>query len=298
MSSLAHRWSQNPFHLDSALHRVFLVCFVMSCSYLAARLGDFLVIRPELVWPFWPGCAFLVAVLLLTRRRVWPELLAAGMTGFVLYDLQAGLTMRSIALLILADAIEVLIAVAGVRYAFGGIPHLDSVRSLAKYSLFAVVLAPVSVATIGASAFGGDYWLTWRTNFLTEAGAMLTLAPAILSWVGTGFAWAKQSKGYYLEAALLLSGLTALGYGTFVASGGSSLPASLYSLVPFLLWSALRFGIMGISTSMLVVSFLSILGAIHGRGPFTASTPLNNVLSLQLFLLFGRDSVHGSGRSG
>ena len=37
---------------------------------------------------------------------------------------------------------------------------------------------------------------------------------------------------------------------------------------------------------MIVVAFLSIWGAVHGRGPFTGSTPLDNVLSLQLFLLF------------
>jgi len=42
----------------------------------------------------------------------------------------------------------------------------------------------------------------------------------------------------------------------------------------------------GISTSMIVVAFLSIWGAVHGRGPFTGAEPLNNVMSLQLFLLF------------
>jgi PAS domain S-box-containing protein len=43
---------------------------------------------------------------------------------------------------------------------------------------------------------------------------------------------------------------------------------------------------MGISTSMIVVAFLSIWGAVHGRGPFTGAEPLNNVVSLQLFLFF------------
>jgi PAS domain-containing protein len=37
---------------------------------------------------------------------------------------------------------------------------------------------------------------------------------------------------------------------------------------------------------VIVVAFLSIWGAVHGRGPFTGSTALDNVLSLQLFLLF------------
>jgi PAS domain S-box-containing protein len=37
---------------------------------------------------------------------------------------------------------------------------------------------------------------------------------------------------------------------------------------------------------MILVAFLSIWGAVHERGPFTGPTPLSNVLSLQLFLLF------------
>jgi PAS domain S-box-containing protein len=37
---------------------------------------------------------------------------------------------------------------------------------------------------------------------------------------------------------------------------------------------------------MIVVAFLSIWGAVHGRGPFTGAEPLNNVVSLQLFLFF------------
>ena len=66
----------------------------------------------------------------------------------------------------------------------------------------------------------------------------------------------------------------------------SSPPALLYSLLPFLLWSALRFGMTGINTSMMVVAFLSIWGAIHGRGPFTGSEPLDTVMSLQPSLFF------------
>jgi PAS domain S-box-containing protein len=256
------------------------------------------VLRPEMVWPLWPGCAFLVAVLLLTPRKIWPILIAAGFAGFVLYDLQAGLTLRSTAWLILSDTIEVLIAALGVSYSFEGVPRLNSVKSLAKYSFFAIILAPLSAAFIGTVAFGGNDWTRSRIDFFTEALALLTLTPAILSWVSTKREWARKPRAFYVEAAALIAGLVLLGYVAFMAPGRSSLPALLYSLLPFLLWSALRFGSMGISTSMVAfgsmgistsmvaVAFLSIWGAVHGRGPFTGSGPLHNVLSLQLFLFF------------
>src|SRR5215475_8490375 len=82
-------------------------------SYLAAELGGLLVLRPQMIWPLWPGCAFLVAVLLLVPRKTWPIFLTAGLAGFILYDLQTGLAIRFFALLILADVVEILTVVFG-----------------------------------------------------------------------------------------------------------------------------------------------------------------------------------------
>jgi PAS domain S-box-containing protein len=277
--------SRSKADLDSRLHPGVLACFIATLSYFAARGGGALMLRPQMVWPLWPGCALLVAVLLLVPRKVWPTLIAAGLAGFVLYDLQTGLPIRSIILLILADTVEILIAALGVSYFLEGVPRLSSLNALSNYLFFAVILAPISAALFSAFAFGGDYWTSWRINFFTEALALLTLTPAVLSWVSSGSAWAQKSRAYYFEAASLIAVLVLLGYITFAASKGSS-PVLLYSLVPFLLWSALRFGSMGISTSMVVVGFLSIWGTIHGRGPFTGPDPLKDVFSLQVFLLF------------
>jgi PAS domain S-box-containing protein len=271
---------------DSALRMVLLVCIVAGVSYFSARVGGALILKPQMVWPLWPGCALLVAVLLLLPSKLWPILVPAGFAGFVVYDLQAGVSVRSTALLIMADTIEVLTAAVGIRYSFGGVPQLNSLKALAKYSVFGLIFAPLSVTVVGAVAMSGDYWTHWRISFFSEALAFLTLAPAIWSWFDKEKAWLRKSRTYYLEAAALLATLILLGYFTFIAPVKSSQPVLLYSLLPFFLWSALRFGSLGITNSMVVVAFLSIWGAIHGRGPFTGAEPLRNVLSLQLFLFF------------
>jgi len=278
--------TQIPFHLDSFFRLGSAVVSVFVLSYLAARLGGLLVLRPQMIWPVWPGCAFLVAVLLLIERKtLWPILLAAGLAGFALYDLSTGLSIRSTGLFLVADAIEVLVASFGVSLAFGGVPRLNSARSLAIYSLFAVFLAPITVASIAASATGESSWLAWRVSFLTEALALLTITPAVLSWTEVAITGLKKPPLYYLEFAVMLVGLLTVSYFAFVTGGEGNRPALLYSLVPFLLWCALRFGVTGVSGSMIVVGFLSIGGTIHGRGPFLGNTPIGNVLSLQLFLL-------------
>lgn len=80
--------------------------------------------------------------------------------------------------------------------------------------------------------------------------------------------------------------LAFLGYVIFFTHWRTIPPALVYSLVPFLLWAALRFGLRGVSTSIVVIVFCSVWGAIYGRGPFTGSDPLRAILSLQLFLVF------------
>lgn len=277
-------WSKP--NLDSPLHTAILLCFVASLSYLTARLGGSLVLRPQMLWALWPGCAFLVAVLLLAPRTLWPILLAAGLAGFVVYDAQAGLALRPTVILLLSDAVEILIAALGVSYFFSGPVSLNSVRSLTRYSLFAVVLGPLAAAFIATTAFSGDYWIRWRIGFFTEALALLTVTPAILSWASVVRTWARKPREFYLEATALIAGLGILAYVAFAAPKQISSPVLLYSLLPFLLWSALRFGLAGISTSMILVALLSIWGAVHGRGPFTTSEPVTNVMSLQLFLFF------------
>ena len=279
--------TQTPFRLDSFFRLLLAVVSVLVLSYLAARVGGLLVLRPQMIWPLWPGCAFLVAILLLTKRKAfWPILLTAGLGGFALYDLNAGLSIRSIGLFLIADGIEVLVASIGVSYAFGGVPRLNNATSLAIYCLFAVILAPITVASIAASATGESSWLAWRVSFFTEALALLTITPAIWRWTDVVVAGFKRPLVYYFEAAVMLVGLLTVSYLAFVAGGNGSRPVLLYSLVPFLLWCALRFGVTGVSSSMIVVGFLSIWGVIHGRGPFVGSTPIRDVLSLQLFLLF------------
>jgi PAS domain S-box-containing protein len=265
---------------------VVLAFLVTTLSYLAARLGGALIIRPQMVSPLWLGNVLLASMLVLVRRRIWPVLLAAGLAGFFLFDLQAGGPIRSIVWLILSNAVEILVAALCLSYSFDGVPRLNSLKALAKYSFYAVFLAPFVGAFFGALSTRNNYWASWKVAFFSEAIGFLTLMPAILGWASEIPARGQKPRAYYLEAAALLVALVVLANLAFAAPGRSSPPALLYSLVPLLLWSTLRFGSTGVSTSMIAIAFVSIWGAVHGRGPFADPGPTIDVLSLQLFLFF------------
>ncbi|HTS05171.1 MAG TPA: MASE1 domain-containing protein [Candidatus Eisenbacteria bacterium] len=279
------RFYHNQPHLDSRTTWL-VVCATVALSYFVPKLIGVLDSNPQTVWPLWPGCAILVTGLLLVRVSIWPLLIPASFIGFALADLQAGVSLSSVVQFIPGNTLEVLISAIGLRYCFDGLPRLNSIRALIKYSLFALVLAPCAGAFLSARSVSHDYSRGWKIVLLSEMLAFITVTPALLSWLTEGSALMRKSRALHLEGLLLIVGLVVVSYVVFTLPEDSRSPALFYSLLPFLLWSALRFGWLGASTSLITVSFLSVWGAVHGRGPFSNMVPLTDPLPLQMFLVF------------
>lgn len=286
MRSTQKQASSTTTNPDAPRTTIGLVCLVAILSYVVPRLEGALMLNPQTAWPLWPGCAILVSVLVLVRTTIWPALILASFASFVLFDVQAGVPIASIAWFIPADAVQVITAAFGLRYCFDQASSLKSVNSVAKYGFFAVLLAPFLAAFVSARGIPGDYWTSWRISFLSEVLAFITLPPAILSWFNEGRTWVQKPHAHHLEFATLTAATALLGYFTFAADMKNDSPALLYSLVPFLLWSALRFGWIGITSSMIIISFSSVWGLVHGRGPFNSQGQQHSMLALQLFLIF------------
>ncbi len=285
MTIALNRFSQSRRYFDSRSTWL-VVCLTIASSYLVPTLVGMLVSNPQTVWPLWPGCAILVAGLLLVRVSVWPVIIAASFVGFALADLHAGVPLSSIPWFVLGNTVEVLIAAIGLRYCFDDLPRLNSLRALIKYSVFAVVLAPFAGAFLSAQGISRNYWTGWTTVFLSEVLAFITVTPALLSWVSEGRVLMRRPRTLHIEGLILIAGLVLVSYFVFTVPENRTSPALFYLLVPFLLWSALRFGWLGASTSLIAVTSLSIWGAVHGRGPFSSLVPLTDPLPLQLFLIF------------
>jgi PAS domain S-box-containing protein len=284
MTIAKSRFLHSPPHLDTR-SSLLVVCGTTALSYLVPKLVGMLVSNPQTVWPVWPGCAILVPGLLLVRVSLWPLLIPASFIGFTVADLQAGVPLSSIAWFIPGNTLEVLISAIGLRFCFEGMPRLNSVKTLARYSFFAVILAPFVGAFLSAHGISRDYWTGWKIVFLSEMLAFVTVTPALLSWVSEGGVLMRRSRALHLEGLILIAGLVVVSYVVFTLPENSRSPALFYLLVPFLLWSALRFGWLGASTSLIAVTSLSIWGAVHGRGPFSNMVPLTDPLPLQMFLI-------------
>jgi PAS domain S-box-containing protein len=270
----------------SPLPTLILLFIVAILCYEAAELAHALGEPPQGFSSFWASTPLLAGLLLLTPRRIWWALLGVGLGAMALADLRNGIPIRFAIWFSLGNLVEMLVVTLGTSSLSKGLPDLNTVKRLVKYVAIAVVLAPFVSGLLGAiGSQRGGYVLAWRLWFFSDALGFLTVTPAILSWAHDGRAWARKSANY-LELAALMTLLGVFGYLIFLGPGRGESPALLYSLVPLLLWAALRLGLKGVSTSIIVIALLAISGAARDRGPFAGVGPLSNVLSMQLFLFF------------
>lgn len=265
---------------------VCVACYVGSAfdqSVVFPRIGTAILFPPY---------AILTAALLLSRvQDWWIYFLAAAIGNYLPHRTESPASWVLMAEL--ANFVRALMAAGGIRYIIRGGPCFESVRGVVTFLALAVVVGPLAAAFIGAGVVqahlnSADYWVAWQAWFLSNALTALTLLPIIVIGLRKGNSWLRGlTWGRGVEVGGLSFGLLTLGFLVFAEpySGTSSLPARLYAPLPFLLWSAVRFGPGGVSASLLAITALTIWGALHEYGPFVTHLPDDNLLSLQLFLV-------------
>ena len=127
-----------------------------------------------------------------------------------------------------------------------------------------------------SNRFGTHYWVEWRNLGISNGVTAVVLVPALLLLANrlSGTA-GKATPARVIEGSVLGLGIVVVGTYVFatVPAGPGTSPALLYAPIPLLIWAALRFGLNGISATMLVVTFQAIWGAMYGRGPITTPEP-------------------------
>jgi signal transduction histidine kinase len=241
---------------------------------------------------FWPANAILLAALLLTPRRTWWTLFLALLPVHMLAQLQAGVPVWTALGWFITNTSEALIGALCIARLTRPRNTLDNVRGIFTFVVFGVVFAPLATSFLDAAAvvvtgWGRAFWPVGVERFWTNALAELTLVPAIVLWGSNGISWLRgASIARYLEAALLAvsTALVVILVFGFQLFSPSATPALLYLPLPFLLWAAARFGLAGLSSSLLSVALISIGYTMHGREPFPYVSMAQNVLSLQILL--------------
>jgi signal transduction histidine kinase len=243
--------------------------------------------------PFWPPNTVLLCALVLVPARRWWLLIAAAFPAHVLAEISVGMPPPQYLIAFATNCMVAMLGACGIRRFIGEPPWFTSLHQGVLYVLIVVVASPALAAFGGAFVrIAGDgelesYWTYWAQWYSANALAGATLGPVVLTWIGRGtlLALARHRK---LEAAALLAGLVGACLVTFGAASDALssgfLPTLFYLPVPFIVWGAVRFGSIGASGTILVVTVMAIWRNLQGAPIFNNDTPEENVLALQVFL--------------
>src|SRR6266478_4118633 len=260
--------------------------------YLGARLGFALTFQPHPVSVLWPPNSILIAALLLTPPRIWWFILLAAFPAHCAAQLQSHVPPLMILCWFISNSCEAVISAGLTRYLVGGPIRFRSLRDASIFCLCAVLIGPflssfLDAAFVVWNHWGQDaYWKLIRIRFSSNALAALIVVPLFVTWVRNGVQRLRRARlSNYLEACVLFCSLFSVSYAVLYEFGSGADSALLFLPLPFLLWAAIRFGSLGASSAISIVSFLTIWSGSHGHGPFSGGTAEENALSIQIFLI-------------
>jgi two-component system, LuxR family, sensor kinase FixL len=266
--------------------------WVFAGYYLGCKIGFALTLKPHPVSVLWPPNSILVAALLLTPPRIWGFVLLAAFPAHWAAQLQSHVPPLMILCWFISNSCEALIGAGLTRYLVGGPIRFTTLRKVGIFCLCVVFVGPflssfLDAAFVVWNNWGEDtYWELIRIRLFSNALAAVIVVPLIVTWSTTGIQSLRTGRlSRYLEACALFVGLLLVSYAVLYKFGSGADSALLFLPLPFLLWAAVRFGFLGASTAISVVSFLAIWSAAHQHGPFSGGPPEQDALSIQIFLI-------------
>ena len=299
------------------------IVLLAAIYYGAARLGLQLQFEATQATPIWPPSGIALAVLLLFGRRlsagVFLGAFLANLTDFLAKSTAAEPLATGDLIPYLAQHIgqvgasagiglgNMLEAVVGARLIGGKLGSSELSEDVRHVMTFVgaaagscAIASTIGVASLfAASEVPADEistaWLTW---WFGDTAGILVLTPFILvwsrlrrdrpseqSWVGMlvalGFL---LTYGGFCFSAWFSSALSEVSHAAF----GNwldlrALLAHAYLLLAILLWIEFRFGIVGATAGVVIVSAMAVIGTVEGRGLFAGPSENDSLLALQSF---------------
>jgi two-component system sensor histidine kinase UhpB len=227
-----------------------------------------------------PDSVLLCTLLLVPRKKWWLYVLMSAPIRFV-PAVHAPAAVWFLWLTWINDVAKALLVAHLLQYAMGSSIRFNTVRRYATYFGIAVVLAPLFSGFFGALlrhlALGHSFWPAFGQWALGDALANLMVTPMLLLWL------AREYQG--LRPRLFEAIVWGIGFAfclCYAVLSDQSILA-IYAPFPFLVWAALRLGVIGASSGLFLTTVFLIFGISRQKGPFFYLVA-HDMHFLQLFL--------------
>jgi len=273
---------------------------VAASYYAGSELGLFLKPAHTTIATFWPPSAILLAAFLLAPTQMWWVFLLAVFPAHLLAQMGGGTTLLTALGWFMANTCGPLLGAACIRHFKKDKKLFDSLQGISVFLTFGVFLPAVVKSLLNAFAAvetgrESDYWMLWTTRFFSNIVSNLILVPIIVIFWRNGVSWFRSAEpARYIEAGALAAATVGLSFLIF--SGGNatgSISLVICAPLPLLFWAAMRFGVGGLSASLLGVALVSIWNTIHGQWPIGTSLMPHDMLIYRTLFLHGLLMVFG-----
>jgi signal transduction histidine kinase/integral membrane sensor domain MASE1 len=263
--------------------------------FVGAEIAFFIgTLSDKIFAPLWPPNTVLFCALVLAHPKRWWIYILAAFPAHIVVELGVGMGALQLLIAFITNVLMVIVSAAAMRRFVGDRPWFRDVRKTWLYVLITALVVPAIVALGGAFVpiLGGgsleDFGLHWTQWFASNSLGSLALTPiALILLAEPPLPSAPALRT--VEALVIGTALVVVCTIAFEVSAGTFesgfLPALLYSPLPLILWSTVRFGASGASGAVLIVSAVLIWRALNGPSLFIASDPETNVFALQVFLI-------------
>ena len=269
-------------------HKLALAVVGLTALYfLTGRLGLMLAFEHPKAAAVWPPTGIALAAFLLFGYEVWPGILIGA---FLVNITTAGSVPVCLAIAA-GNTLEGLAGAYLVNKRARGRKFINRTEDFLNFVIFAGICSTMISATIGVTSLtlaGYSGWVQyrsiWSTWWLGDATSDLIIAPLILFWISKpklGWRWRQFLEALVLFVYLMIVGLMV--FGAFSIAGVKNYPLE-YLCIPFLMWTAFRFGPREAATAMMILSGIAIWGTFHGYGPFAVATHGDSFFFLQAFI--------------
>jgi integral membrane sensor domain MASE1 len=245
-----------------------LAALCLACAELGLLVIE--PMSPAALPALWPPTGVLVAALIASERRRWAVIVPLG-CGVMLLSLTAfhGRPVLASAGFAVASGLDAVLAAWVVRrsvrdtVALDRLPHMAALVAAASLAPMVGGLLAANVLQAGLSSTPG-VWIAW---WLAETIGILVASPLLLAlFADDGPRLAALRSWKTLETAVAFSAGALLTQAIFSGTIDPMLRVPAY-ILPFLLWSVLRFGPGGAAAAAFLVCFLVLENASQGRGP-------------------------------
>jgi signal transduction histidine kinase len=261
--------------------------------YLLLPLATFVVTwltiefshHSDFVVTLWPTNSIILVALLrhAPNLRNYGTILLGGACAIVLASVVSGNSLKFTVILAAINIVEIALTWALLSTFRISAANLTSFRNLLKFIVIAGMFAPIGTNAVSAMTIGSQHGIPWRSVWLHTYPAhglgMIIVAPFLISATSPN---RQAIRGSIREMGAIVA------FAIAVAMCAAFFRSVIFLIVPIILLSTMRFGMIGATASNLAVAtFTSIIVGFGVGSPLIERADLaDRILVLQVMLTF------------